>query len=149
MLQRVCSKLILIVFTLLLGSYSGSSLADDFDDYGASKRLLVINPLISEIDLTDVEKRLINKVTIKVCAKQRGYQIALGEIGIAKNAGFGISNLEVSILKKPAGIEVKVILLDEIKKQVLGKVLVERVERLHLLRTIESSMDSVFNPRKK
>jgi len=146
----VCKKILFYLLAALLTvSFSKSSLADDFDDYGASKRLLVINPLISEIDLTDVEKRLINKVTIKVCAKQKGYQIALGEIGIAKNAGFGISNLEVSVLKKPAGIEVKVILLDEIKKQVLGKVLVERVERLHLLRTIESSMDSVFNHHKK
>lgn len=149
MFQQVCNRLLFFLFTVLLASFSGASRADDFDDYGAGRRLLVINPLISEIDLTDVEKRLINKITIKVCAKQKGYQIALGEIGIAKNAGFGISNLEVSILKKPAGIEVKVILLDEIKKQVLGKILVERVERLHLLRTVESSMDSVFNYRKK
>ena len=123
-------------------------MADDFDDYGLGKRLLVINPMVSNLELTDVEKRMINKVTIKVCAKQKGYQIALGEIGIAKSAGFGISNLELSVTTQPDGIEVKAVLLDEIKKQVLGIYTLKRVDRLHLMRTIETALDSVFNQRK-
>lgn len=122
---------------------------DDIDDYGAGRRLLVVNPLVSEVELSDTEKRLINKVMIKVCAKQRDYQIALGEIGIAKNASFSISNIELSLSKQENGIGVKVVLLDEAKKLVLGKSMAGPVQRLHLLRTIEKSLESVFIRQKK
>lgn len=138
-----------LLFTLLSFLPYMSVQADDIDDFGQGKKLLVINPLKTEILLTDVERRMINKVTIKVCAKQRDFQIALGEIGIAKNAQIEIFNIELELLKVENGITVKVLLLDEIKKQVVAKSSISNVEKLHLMRTVETALDNVFTHQKK
>lgn len=113
------------------------------------KKLLVIKSLQSEIALNDLEKRMINKVMLKICAKQTDYQIAMGEIGIAREADLSIFEVTLSLIGNDAKMSISGTLLDEKNKKVVNKITKEKVERLHLMRDIEDVMDGLFPKRVK
>lgn len=113
------------------------------------KKLLVIKSLRSEIALNDLEKRMINKVMLKICAKQTDYQIAMGEIGIAREADLSIFEVTLSLTGNDAKMSISGTLLDEKNKKVVNKITKEKVERLHLMRDIEDVMDGLFPKRVK
>jgi hypothetical protein len=134
-------KLIGPLFVLLL---SGQILASDDIHFNTPKKLMVINPVDSEIILSDVDNRLINKIVLKECAKQTEYQIAMGEIGISVDAHFTIFNVNLTLSGKESNLTITGILLDEKDKIVVNKVERLKVERLHLMRSVEDVMKGLF-----
>jgi hypothetical protein len=134
-------------FLLILIGINLGFAADDITE--GPKKLLVIKSLHSDIALNDIEKRMINKVVLKICAKQTDYQIAMGEIGIAREAALSIFEVTLSLTGNDANMSISGILLDEKNKQVVKKVTREKVERLHLMRNIEDVMDGLFPKRVK
>jgi hypothetical protein len=134
-------KLIAPLFVLLL---SGQILASDDIHFNTPKKLMVINPVDSEIILSDVDNRLINKIVLKECAKQTEYQIAMGEIGISVDAHFSIFNVNITLTGEESNLTITGILLDEKNKIVVSKVERLKVKRLHLMRTVEDVMKGLF-----
>jgi hypothetical protein len=134
-------KLIGPLFVLLL---SGQILASDDIHFNTPKKLMVINPVDSEIILSDVDNRLINKIVLKECAKQTEYQIAMGEIGISVDAHFTIFNVNLTLSGKESNLTITGILIDEKDKVVVNKVERLKVERLHLMRSVEDVMKGLF-----
>lgn len=128
---------------LILLLYGHLSFSADDITLGPQK-YLVINPVNSQIPLTDMEKRMIDKVILKSCAKQADYQIAIGDIGIARDAFLNIYNLNLTLTGKDSALVVSAILLDEKNKIVITKVVKENVVRLHLMRNIEEVMETIF-----
>lgn len=109
-------------------------------------KLLVINPIKSEIILNDIERRMINKVVLKTCAKQSGYEISMGEIGIAREAGLSIFDVTLSLTGSDANMAITGVLLDEKNKILLKKISKQGIERLHLMRSVEDVMNGLFPP---
>jgi hypothetical protein len=112
----------------------------------APLKLLVINPIKSEIILNDIERRMINKVVLKTCAKQSGYEISMGEIGIAREAGLSIFDVTLSLTGNDTNMVITGVLLDEKNKILLKKISKQGVERLHLMRSVEDVMNGLFPP---
>ena len=108
---------------------------------------MVINPVEAAITLSDVDNRLINKIVLKECAKQTEYQIAMGDIGVSREALFNIFNVNLTLIGSEANLTITGVLLDEKNKIVVNKVVREKVERLHLMRTVEDVMKGLF-PKK-
>ena len=108
------------------------------------KKLMVVNPVKSEITLSDIEKRMINKIVLKTCARQTDYQIALGEIGVAREALTSIFQVDLTLTGNENNLKISGVFLDEKNKILINKVVKERVERLHLMRNVELVMESLF-----
>lgn len=132
---------------LLLMLVTGLALAGETEDDIAKntpRKILVISPVASDIVLSDIEKRMINKIVLKACAKKKEYQIALGEIGIARGALLNIFEVSLEITGKENDFKLTGILLDEKNKVVLNKIVRTKNERLHLMRNIEMVMETLF-----
>ncbi len=131
---------------LLLGVFGNMGLLFGSDAIPAPLKLLVINPIKSEIALNDIERRMINKVVLKTCAKQSGYEISMGEIGIAREAGLSIFDVTLSLTGNDSNMVITGVLLDEKNKILLKKISKQGVERLHLMRSVEDVMNGLFPP---
>lgn len=131
-----------LVLPLLL--WAGMSLALEDDIQLGSKKLLVIEPLKSSVSLTELEKTMIDKTILKTCSRQSRYQISLGALGIAKDAGMQIYHVTLALRGKSDAIEVSALLLDETQKTVVGKASASNVSKLNLVRSIEDALASLF-----
>ncbi len=131
---------------LLLGVFGNMGLLFGSEAIPDPLKLLVINPIKSEIILNDIERRMINKVVLKTCAKQSGYEISMGEIGIAREAGLSIFDVTLSLTGNDANMVITGVLLDEKNKILLKKISKQGVERLHLMRSVEDVMNGLFPP---
>ncbi|MBA2403132.1 MAG: hypothetical protein H0V66_00050 [Bdellovibrionales bacterium] len=133
------------LWLLLILTFSNQVFSADADAISINPtKLLVINPVASDIVLTDIEKRMINKIMLKACAKQIDYQIALGEIGLAREALMNISQVSLTLNGNEQNLKVTALLLDEKNKIMINKIVKERIERLHLMRTVEEVVEALF-----
>lgn len=138
-MKFICLFLLLVV--------SGQALANETDDdisTNTPKKILVISPIASDIVLSDIEKRMINKIVLKACAKKKEYQIALGDIGVAREALLNIFEVSLEISGKENDFKITGTLLDERNKVMLNKIVRTKNERLHLMRNIEMVMETLF-----
>lgn len=135
-------KLTWLLLTLIFSNQIFAT-ADDINVNTPYKHL-VINPVTSEIQLTDIERRMINKIVLKACAKQTGFQISLGSIGIAREAILHIFQVNLALTGTEQNLKISGNLIDEKNKILIKKVVFEKNERLHLMRNVEKVMEQLF-----
>lgn len=134
----------ILLLTLLLPLVVWTQDNED-KDLELEKTILVINPFTSTVTLSDFEKTQINKIILKATSRQQTYQIALGELGIAKKAKHKIHHVQLDLVKDEGDFHsIKALLIDEKNKKVLNKIIEEKVSRLDLLRTIEDVVLRLF-----
>jgi hypothetical protein len=107
-------------------------------------KILIINPLEASLQLTEQDRRLIHKAILKVCAKQTGHEIMLGELGDAQNSSFEVSHVNVSLGGTPESVTLSATLVDEKRKRLIKKIVADRIPRLQLVRKVEDAMIELF-----
>src|SRR5690606_18963477 len=109
------------------------------------KTIMVIKALVLPKSFTELEKNQSNKIVLKAVAKNRNYQMMIGDYDQSLKVKYPIQIIEVKVAEpKSREFNLLIRLFDEKSKKLLNKVQVQDISKISFFRELESGMEKIF-----